>query len=121
MDGCWDAGIASFSSTFRSLAGSNMTPKRSGRAVVPECIGITNQRETVVVWDKATGVPVHRAIVWQDRRTADRCVALAGSRQFIAERTGLVLDAYFSATKIEWLLRSNDGLMRRAMNGELLP
>ncbi len=89
-------------------------------AVTPECIGITNQRETVVVWDKATGVPVHRALVWQDRRTADRCVALAGSKDFIAQRTGLVLDAYFSATKIEWLLRSNGGLMKRAMNGELL-
>lgn len=89
-------------------------------AVTPECVGITNQRETVVVWDKATGVPVHRALVWQDRRTADRCAALAGSTDFIAERTGLVLDAYFSATKIEWLLRSNGGLMKRAMNGELL-
>ena len=89
-------------------------------SVTPECIGITNQRETVVVWDKATGVPVHRAIVWQDRRTADRCVALAGSKDFIAQHTGLVLDAYFSATKIEWLLRSNGGLMKRAMNGELL-
>ena len=89
-------------------------------AVTPECIGITNQRETVVVWDKETGVPVHRAIVWQDRRTADRCVALASSKDFIAQRTGLVLDAYFSATKIEWLLRSNGGLMKRAMNGELL-
>ena len=89
-------------------------------AVTPECIGITNQRETVVVWDKATGVPVHRAIVWQDRRTADRCVALASSKDFIAQRTGLVLDAYFSATKIEWLLRSNGGLMKRALNGELI-
>ncbi len=89
-------------------------------AVVPECIGITNQRETVVVWDRATGVPVHRAIVWQDRRTADRCVALASQKEFIASRTGLVLDAYFSATKIEWILRSNGGLMKRALNGELL-
>jgi len=89
-------------------------------AVVPECIGITNQRETVVVWDKATGVPVHRAIVWQDRRTADRCVALAGQKEFIASRTGLVLDAYFSATKIEWILRSDGGLLRRALQGDLL-
>ena len=89
-------------------------------AVTPECIGITNQRETVVVWDKATGEPVHRAIVWQDRRTADRCVALASQKEFIASRTGLVLDAYFSATKIEWILRSNGTLLKRAMNGELL-
>ena len=58
-----------------------------------------------MVWDKATGQPVHRAIVWQDRRTADRCIALADSKGEIAARTGLVLDAYFSATKIEWLLR----------------
>jgi len=89
-------------------------------AVIPECIGITNQRETVVVWDKATGEPVHRAIVWQDRRTADRCLALAPQKEFIAARTGLVVDAYFSATKIEWILRSNSGLLKRAMNGELL-
>ena len=89
-------------------------------AMVPECIGITNQRETVVVWDRATGVPVHRAIVWQDRRTADRCVALAWQKEFIASRTGLVLDAYFSATKIEWILRSDGALLRRAMQGELL-
>jgi glycerol kinase len=88
--------------------------------VAPECIGITNQRETVIVWDKVTGAPVHRAIVWQDRRTADRCVALASSRDFIAARTGLVLDAYFSATKIEWLLRTNASLANRARNGELL-
>ena len=89
-------------------------------AVTPECIGITNQRETVVVWDKATGQPVHRAIVWQDRRTADRCIALADSKGEIAARTGLVLDAYFSATKIEWLLRTNSALARRAEAGELL-
>jgi glycerol kinase len=86
----------------------------------PDCIGITNQRETVLVWEKSTGIPVHRAIVWQDRRTADRCVALAASRDDIAARTGLVLDAYFSATKIEWLLRTNATLARRAANGELL-
>jgi glycerol kinase len=86
----------------------------------PECIGITNQRETVVVWDKATGAPVHRAIVWQDRRTADRCTALASAREFIAQRTGLVLDAYFSATKLEWLLRTNATLANRARQGELL-
>jgi glycerol kinase len=89
-------------------------------SIAPECIGITNQRETIVMWDKATGQPVHRAIVWQDRRTADRCVALADQKEFIAARTGLVLDAYFSATKIEWLLRTDASLARRAMNGELL-
>ena len=70
-------------------------------------IGITDQRETVVVWDRATGRPRHRAIVWQDRRTASRCddLRVAGVEPLIRERTGLVLDPYFSATKLEWLLR----------------
>jgi glycerol kinase len=69
-------------------------------------IGITNQRETAVVWDRRTGRPLHRAIVWQDRRTAGRCDELraAGTEPLIRERTGLVLDSYFSATKLEWLL-----------------
>ncbi len=73
-------------------------------------IGITNQRETVVAWDRASGEPVHRAIVWQDRRTAERCDELraAGHEPLVRERTGLVLDPYFSGTKIEWLLRHGD-------------
>jgi len=70
----------------------------------PRALGITNQRETVVVWDRATGRPRHRAIVWQDRRTAARCRALADRAAFISARTGLVVDPYFSATKLEWLL-----------------
>jgi len=76
-----------------------------------EGIGITNQRETVVAWDPATGEPVHRALVWQDRRTAERCEELraAGHEALVRERTGLVLDPYFSATKIEWLLRNVEG------------
>jgi glycerol kinase len=71
-------------------------------------IGITNQRETVVAWDPKTGEPVHRALVWQDRRTAERCDELkeAGHEELVRERTGLVLDPYFSGTKIEWLLRN---------------
>jgi glycerol kinase len=75
-----------------------------------DAIGITNQRETVVAWDPRTGVPVHRALVWQDRRTASRCDELreAGHEPLVRERTGLVLDPYFSATKIEWLLRNVD-------------
>lgn len=73
-------------------------------AVRPDAIGITNQRETVIVWDRATGEPVAPAIVWQDRRTAERCAALAPRAQEIARRTGLVTDPYFSATKLEWLL-----------------
>jgi glycerol kinase len=70
-------------------------------------IGITNQRETVVAWDRATGEPLHRALVWQDRRTAARCDELrdAGHEPLVRERTGLVLDPYFSGTKIEWLIR----------------
>jgi glycerol kinase len=72
--------------------------------VTPDAIGITNQRETVVVWDRETGRPLHRAIVWQDRRTAERCAELATSADSLTARTGLVVDPYFSATKLEWLL-----------------
>ena len=71
-------------------------------------IGITNQRETIIAWDRRTGQPLHRAIVWQDRRTAARCAELAPHLPEIRHRTGLVLDPYFSATKIEWLLRHVD-------------
>jgi glycerol kinase len=77
-----------------------------------DAIGIANQRETVVAWDPATGEPVHRALVWQDRRTAERCDELraAGREALVRERTGLVLDPYFSGTKIEWLLRNVEGV-----------
>src|SRR5207237_2077987 len=71
-----------------------------------EAIGITNQRETTLLWDRRTGEPVHRAIVWQDRRTAERCRELP--TELIRARTGLVPDPYFSATKLEWLLRGRD-------------
>jgi glycerol kinase len=79
-----------------------------------DAVGITNQRETVVAWDPATGEPVHRALVWQDRRTAERCAELraAGHEAMVRERTGLVIDPYFSATKIEWLLRNAEGAGR---------
>lgn len=82
-------------------------------------VGITNQRETVCVWDPATGEPLHRALVWQDRRTAAACDALrdAGHEPLVRERTGLVLDPYFSATKIAWLLEHVDGLRERARDG----
>jgi glycerol kinase len=85
----------------------------------PAAIGITNQRETVCVWDPSTGEPLHRALVWQDRRTAARCAELReqGAEELVRERTGLVLDPYFSATKIEWLLRNVDGLAERARDG----
>jgi len=86
----------------------------------PDGLGITNQRETVVLWDRRTLRPVARAIVWQDRRTAERCRNLQqdGIEGMIRERTGLVLDPYFSASKLEWLLRDAE-LRRRAERGEL--
>lgn len=85
-------------------------------------IGITNQRETVVLWDKATGEPIHRAIVWQDRRTAPLCAKLrkAGLEKKFSRRTGLLLDPYFSGTKIAWLLDNVKGARRRANKGKLL-
>ncbi|MCB1335462.1 MAG: glycerol kinase GlpK, partial [Roseivivax sp.] len=85
-------------------------------------IGITNQRETVVIWDRATGHPIHNAVVWQDRRTADICAGLKaeGHEAMVTERTGLLLDPYFSATKVKWLLDSVPGARQRAEKGELL-
>ena len=85
-------------------------------------IGITNQRETTVVWDRKTGEPVGRAIVWQCRRTADYCDALKdrGLTETIREKTGLVVDAYFSATKLHWILENISGARERAEAGELL-
>ena len=84
-------------------------------------IGITNQRETVVVWDRETLEPVHRAIVWQDRRTAAICQELknAGHEDEVRRRTGLVLDPYFTGTKLQWLLREDDALRARAEAGDL--
>lgn len=85
-------------------------------------IGITNQRETTVLWDRKTGKPVHRAIVWQDRRTADFCQSLRakGFEKEFREKTGLVLDPYFSGTKIHWLLEHIPGLRRKAERGHIL-
>ncbi len=100
----------------RTVAAAREAISEAG--VEPIAIGITNQRETIVVWERATGRAVHRAIVWQDRRTADRCLALAPQAAMIAERTGLVTDPYFSATKLEWLL-AQPGIRERAQRGEL--
>jgi glycerol kinase len=93
--------------------------KAKGRTVA--AVGVTNQRETTIVWERATGRAIHNAIVWQDRRTADRCRALkeAGHERLVAERAGLVLDPYFSATKIGWILDRVDGARARAERGEL--
>src|SRR5205823_5905133 len=84
-------------------------------------IGITNQRETVVAWDRSTGEPLHHALVWQDRRTAARCDELReeGREQLFRERTGLVLDPYFSGTKIEWLVREGGVDASRAVFGTI--
>jgi len=88
--------------------------------VVPVAVGITNQRETVCVWERATGRPLHAAIVWQDRRTTPRTQQLARGRHAatIRKRTGLMLDPYFSATKIEWMLEHVPGLERRVAAGD---
>jgi glycerol kinase len=85
-------------------------------------IGITNQRETTVVWDRATGQAVHRAIVWQDRRTADICAQLKaeGCEPLVSQKTGLIIDPYFSGTKVAWILDHVPGARQRAERGELL-
>jgi glycerol kinase len=84
-------------------------------------LGITNQRETTLVWDASSGKPIYNAIVWQDRRTAQDCVRLKkdGQEEIIKNKTGLLLDPYFSATKISWILDNVDGARKKAINGEL--
>lgn len=95
--------------------------ERSGRDLADvAAIGVTNQRETVVVWDKATGRPIHPAIVWQDRRTAELCQSLKYAEDEVARATGLLIDPYFSATKIAWILDRVAGARARAERGELL-
>ena len=85
-------------------------------------VGITNQRETTVVWDKSTGAPVYNAIVWQCRRTAEICEQLcySGHKDYIKDTTGLVVDAYFSGTKIKWILDHVPGARQKALDGQLL-
>ncbi len=95
--------------------------KASATASDIAAIGITNQRETTLIWDKKSGKAIHKAIVWQDRRTADHCAALkaAGHKSVFARKTGLLLDPYFSGTKIAWLLDNVEGARRKAEAGEL--
>lgn len=95
--------------------------KASLNAARIKAIGITNQRETTVLWDRKTGEPVHNAIVWQDRRTASACNALKakGDEAWLTGKTGLLADPYFSASKLYWILERNPALRRRAENGEL--
>ncbi len=103
----------------------NTTIKTARKAIgdtAPAAIGITNQRETTIVWERATGKPVYKAIVWQDRRTSQDCAIFKaeGVEREIIEKTGLLLDPYFSATKIAWILNQIDLSRQRANNGELL-
>ena len=85
-------------------------------------VGITNQRETTVVWDKKTGEVIYNAIVWQDRRTSDKCLKLRefGNEEMVTQKTGLLLDPYFCATKIAWILDNVNGARKKANAGELL-
>ncbi|MCY3878985.1 MAG: glycerol kinase GlpK [Rhodobacteraceae bacterium] len=94
----------------------------AGRTALPAAIGITNQRETVIVWERDTGRAICNAIVWQDRRTAEDCAALKrqGVETTVTEKTGLLLDPYFSASKLSWILKNVEGARGRAAAGELL-
>ena len=105
------AGVAAEATTKKGLNGKNI-----------EAIGITNQRETVVVWDKNTGNAVYNAIVWQDKRTAKYCTELKenGKAKMIQEKTGLVIDSYFSGTKVKWILDNVEGAREKAEAGDLL-
>ena len=136
-DGRWRRRRRNCRRSFRSPAGSSTTPRRSGRRRSRSAaarwprrsskpadlagIGITNQRETTVVWDRATGKPIHNAIVWQDRRTAERCAELkkAGHEKTFTDKTGLLLDPYFSGTKIAWILKHVAGARAAADKGAL--
>ena len=109
-----------WSTTIRTCRKAIKQAGLSGKEIAG--IGITNQRETTIVWDKKTGKPIHRAIVWQDRRTSKICQDLrnAGYESMVISQTGLLLDPYFSATKLKWLLDNVDGARARAENGDLL-
>lgn len=102
----------------RTLEAARAALDESG--ATPAAVGITNQRETVVAWDRKTGEPLHRALVWQDRRTSQRCRELRGAlgEEYIGHRTGLVWDPYFSATKIEWMLQHVPDLAAQAAAGD---
>jgi len=105
------AGVAAEATTKKGLNGKNIA-----------AIGITNQRETVVVWDKHTGEPIYNAIVWQDKRTSEYCDQLKaeGKEKMIQEKTGLVIDAYFSGTKVKWILDNVEGAREKAEAGDLV-
>lgn len=112
LEDIWDSVVA----TCRAVM-----EKANASATDITAIGITNQRETTVVWDRQTGKPLHRAIVWQDRRTSDICTRLkdAGFEPMVSQKTGLLLDPYFSGTKIAWILDHVDGARQAAEQGQL--
>src|SRR5205085_8400462 len=97
----------------QALAAARVEPKQLAG------IGLTNQRETVVIWERRSGIPVAKAIVWQDRRTAEFCRQHQSDRDWLTERTGLVLDPYFSATKLRWLVGHHPDWQPRIAQGEL--
>lgn len=109
----WDSQINTAKNLIKKL---NIDPSEIG------AIGIANQRETIILWDKVTGDPVYNAIVWQDKRTADLCKKIKeeGWSDYIKENTGLIIDSYFSATKIQWVLKNISEVKERAVKGELL-
>ncbi len=104
------------------LAAAKVLEKLEMTAADVDCIGITNQRETLIAWDKRTGEPIHNAIVWQCRRTEEYCGQLIerGLTEWFQKKTGLILDAYFSATKAGWILKNVEGARRMALEGNLL-
>ena len=106
-------------STLQVSRNALSSAERSGRRVV--AIGLTNQRETALLWDRRTGEPIHNAIVWQDRRTAETCANLRanGLEEIVTARTGLLLDPYFSATKIVWMLDHVAAARDRAESSEI--
>jgi glycerol kinase len=108
-----------WTSTLKAISAALRQARAKGSDV--DAIGITNQRETTLLWDRRTGRPIHNAIVWQDRRTAAACDALRaqGREPWIRDKTGLVLDAYFSGTKLQWLLENVRGAREKAGRGEL--
>src|SRR5262249_12154329 len=97
----------------KALVSAGIAPKSLA------AIGITNQRDTSIAWERSTGSPVTRAVAWQARRTADFCRERQADEPWITERTGLVLDPYFSATKLRWLLHQDAGIRRQADSGQL--
>ncbi|MEC7984068.1 MAG: FGGY family carbohydrate kinase, partial [Myxococcota bacterium] len=107
---------------WQSIVQSIQAAKEKAGEINIRAIGITNQRETCLFWDKHTGEPIHRALVWQDRRTADFCQELKdrGLSDTVRKKTGLVLDPYFSGTKAKWLLDHVKGARERAERGDLL-